>query len=318
MSNAFIQLAHRGKSRWWRYLLGSIFAIFFFQIVGGFITAVLLKTYVRLDGNPASRMLSPEEIGSNGIPIEGVAPALVYIFFNIAFIFFLIGIDLAVKLFHKRSFLSLITPANRISWRRIGQGFAVFFVLKVVEILCSYALDPARFTFSFQPLAFLIFLAVVFIFTPIQTATEELFFRGYLLQGIGSRFGKWAGVAVTSILFCLVHLLNAEVQTQESWQSLTSIVLYFLMIGAFLGWLTVKDKSLELAIGAHAASNIVTFLMVTSPNSAVPSPALFSMDKVEGSFGLLLITAFLLLTFAFVVFRLLKKPESISVQADTI
>lgn len=176
MSNTFIQLAHRGKSRWWRYLLGSLLAIFFFQIIGGFITATLLKAYVQFDGNPASRMLSPEEIGPSGIPIEGVAPALVYIFFNIAFIFFLSGIYLAVRLLHKRSFLSLTTPANRISWERVGQGFGVFFLLKVVEIFCGYALDSASYTFNFQPLALLSFLIVVFIFTPIQTATEELFF----------------------------------------------------------------------------------------------------------------------------------------------
>ena len=314
MSDRFLQLARTGKTQWWHYLLGVLLSIFFFQIVGGLATVTLIRSYVQNDGDPTTRLLSPEEIGANGIPIEGVAPALVYVFFNIAFIFFLLGIYLAIKQIHKRSFVSLITPARRINWKRIGQGFSVFFVLKVIEILCGYALDPSSYTFNFQPAAFFTFLLVVAIFTPIQTATEELFFRGYLLQGIGHRWGKQAGLIITSILFCFVHLLNAEVQTQESWQSLASIVIYFLMIGVFLGWLTLKDNTLELAIGVHAANNIATFLMVTSPNSSIPSPALFSLDKIEGSFSFLFVTAVILLAFSFTIFRLLRSPSLDSAQ----
>ena len=309
MSNDFIQLAHRGKNQWWRYLLGSLLALFTFQIIGGITTVVLLSSYVQLDGDPITRMLPPNEIGANGLFVEGVAPSWLYVFFNVAFVFFLLGIYLAVKFFHKRSFRTLITPEKRINWRRVSQGFWVFFILKIIEIVGNYWLVPEDFTLNFQPRALLGFIGLVILFTPLQTATEELFCRGYLLQGIGSKCGKWLGVILPSLLFTLLHLLNPEVQTQKNWQGVASLVIYYFMVGAFLAWLTLKDKTLELALGVHAANNMATFLLVTSSNSAIPSPALFSISEIEADFSLLFITALFLFVFAFIIFRVLKRPR---------
>ncbi|MGB7085337.1 MAG: CPBP family intramembrane glutamic endopeptidase [Phormidesmis sp.] len=308
MSNAFIQLAYRGKNQAWRYLLGSLLTLFTFQIIGSIASFGLLIAYVLSDGNPKTILLEPSEIGPDGLIVDGVSPLMLYVFFNLAFPFFLLGIYLALKWLHGRSLLSLITPAARINWKRIGQGFSVFFVLKVLEILISYWLVPADFTLTFQPSAFLAFLGVVILFTPLQTATEELFCRGYLLQGIGSKLGKWMAIILPSLLFTALHLFNPEVTTQANWQGAVSLLIYYFMIGAFLAWLTVKDKTLELALGAHAANNMATFLLVTSPNTVIPSPAIFSVAEIESDFTLLFFTALFLLTFSLIVFRVLKRP----------
>ena len=312
MSHPFIQLAHRGKNQGWRYLVGAFLALFTFLIPGGFISFRLLLAYVQLDSDPETRLLSPSEFAPGELPVVGISPLVLYVFYNLAFPFFLLGIYWAIRYLHGRSLRTLITPFRRISWIRIAQGFGVFFGLKVIEILASYAIAPEDFTLNvFRPRVFFTFLTWVMILTPLQIAAEELFCRGYLLQGIGSKLGKWAGVLLTTLLFTALHGLNPEVSSQGNAEGTLSILLYYFMVGAFLGWLTIKDRTLELALGVHAANNIATFLFVTSPNSAIPSPAIFSIGDIEASFAALFFTAILLLAFSVIVFKGLKRPVTV-------
>jgi hypothetical protein len=172
----------------------------------------------------------------------------------------------------------------------------------------SYAIAPEDFTVIFQPQAFFVFLPLVLLVTPVQTSAEELLCRGYLLQGIGSHRGKWAGIVLSSVVFMGLHSLNPEVLSQEGAEAVASVFLYYFMVGAFLAWLTVKDRTLELALGVHAAHNAATFLLVTSPESALPSPAIFSIGEIGANFSQLFYAALWFLIFALVVFKLLKRP----------
>jgi len=307
MSNAYIQLARQGRNHWWRYLLGSFLSLLLF-VVGGTLTLGLLIDYITSDGNPATRALSPAEVAAGQPPIVGISPLILYVVYNLAFPFFLLGIYLSLRFLHRRSFKTLITPARRISWQRIAQGFIVYFLLVVLEIAISYIVSPQEFTLNFQLRDFLSFVPIAVVMTSLQTSTEELFFRGYLLQGIGDRVGKWLAILFPSLLFMLLHLSNPEVTTQESWEAVASLVIYYFMIGAFLAWLTIKDNGLELALGVHAANNIATFLIVTSDNSVIPSPAVFRVSEFEANFSIVILTALSLWIFSFVVFRLLRHP----------
>ncbi len=308
MSNAYIQIARQGRNNWWRYLVGSIFTLSLF-VCGGTLTLALFVAYVANDNNPNTKVLPPEAVAAGQPLIVGVSPLALYVVYNLAFPFFLLGIYLSLRFLHRRSFRSLIAPTNRISWRRIGQGFTVYFLLIVIQIVVSYVLSPQEFTLSFRPAAFFSFLPIVVLLTSLQTSTEELFFRGYLLQGIGYRLGKGMAIVLPSLLFMLLHLSNPEVTSQDSWDAFASLVVYYFMIGAFLAWLTIKDDGLELALGVHAANNIATFLLVTSTNSVIPSPAIFSISEFKANFGVVISTAIMLWVFSFVAFRLLRRPE---------
>lgn len=311
MSHPFIQLAYQGKNQGWRYFIGAFLALFTFLIPGSFVSFQLLLAYVQLDGNADTRLLPPSDFAPGELPVTGVSPLVLYVVYNLAFPFFLLGIYLAIRYLHGRSLQTLITPFRRVSWLRIAQGFGVFFVLKVVEVFVSYLIAPEDFTLNaFDPKVFFIFLAWVMVLTPLQITAEELFCRGYLLQGIGSKFGRWAAVLLTTILFTALHGFNPEVSSQGNLEGSLSILLYYFMVGAFLGWLTIKDKTIELALGVHAANNIATFLLVTSANSAIPSPAIFSIADIEASFSYLLLTAVLLFSFAVIIFRGLKRPAA--------
>jgi len=47
-----------------------------------------------------------------------------------------------------------------------------------------------------------------------------------------------------------------------------------------LAWVTYRDKSLELAIGAHFANNLLAALLVSSQDSALPSVSLLTLPEV--------------------------------------
>lgn len=307
MTDTYIQLADQGKNHWWRYFLGTLLTIFLF-IAGSGLTLGLFILYINNDGNPNTQVLSAEAVEAGSSLIAGVAPLILYMVYNLAFPFFLLGIALTLALLHGRKLRSLLTPYTRVSYRRIWQGFWVFFVLKVVEILISVGLSPDEFSLNFQLGPFLTFLPILILFTPLQIATEELFFRGYLLQGVGHRLGKWSAIIFPSLFFMLVHLSNPEVTSQDNWQGVASIAIYFFMIAAFLAWITIKDNTLELALGVHAANNMATFLLVTSVHSVIPSPAVFSTREIDAGFSLVFLTAVWLWIFSFVVFRYLKRP----------
>ncbi|MGA1430703.1 MAG: CPBP family intramembrane glutamic endopeptidase [Candidatus Limnocylindrus sp.] len=67
----------------------------------------------------------------------------------------------------------------------------------------------------------------------------------------------------------LPHLANPEVAGED----LVRIVGY-VAIGYVWAWVTLRDRTLELAIGAHAANNISAALLVGYVGSAIPSLSL--------------------------------------------
>ncbi len=125
-----------------------------------------------------------------------------------------------------------------------------------------------RFDFS----KFIILLVVAVIFVPIQTATEELIFRGYLMQGFGLAFKNTiAPLIITSVLFGLMHGTNPEAKAH----GLLLMLPYYIFFGMFLGMLTLLDEGLELAMGIHCANNLVSSLLITSKNSVLQTDAIF-------------------------------------------
>ncbi len=72
--------------------------------------------------------------------------------------------------------------------------------------------------------------------------TEEPLFRGLILGGFVLRYGAPRAIAYSALLFALIHL--------NPWQFPTG-----LLMGAFLGWLTLRTGSLWPAVFAHFLNN---------------------------------------------------------------
>jgi len=103
-------------------------------------------------------------------------------------------------------------------------------------------------------------IAVTLLTSSLQAAGEEYFFRGYLLQTIGS-FARnpWVSVLVTAVIFTMAHGI-------WPWQS-PALFLDRFAFGVVAGLLVVRTGGLEASIAAHAANNVVTFIYAALTNS---------------------------------------------------
>ena len=80
---------------------------------------------------------------------------------------------------------------------------------------------------------------------------EEVLFRGVILRLVQQRGGTWIALAVSSVLFGLVHLLNPAATL---WGALAIVIEAGLMLGAAY----LATGSLWLAIGLHFGWNVTT------------------------------------------------------------
>jgi membrane protease YdiL (CAAX protease family) len=267
----YLDLARQGKNDWWRYVLAVFLMLFMWQIIGALPSAALIIWGVIRGGLPVRVQ--------GGLP--GTDMLTGFIGLMLASVFFMIGIYLAMHLIHRRRLLTLITPANSIDWERFFQGFGVWFLLSALMAVVEALLYPGRYVWSLdlQHLFLFVFLAVFFI--PIQTSAEELFFRGYILQGFGLRLRNiWALSAISGLLFGLPHLLNPEATANYP-----LFGFYYFAFGFSLAFITLRDERLELALGAHAANNLFSVIFANYTVTVLPSPSLYTITVLDAFYS---------------------------------
>ncbi|MCP2835039.1 hypothetical protein NK896_24235, partial [Salmonella enterica subsp. enterica serovar Typhimurium] len=82
----------------------------------------------------------------------------------------------------------LVTGFERFRWKRYFFSFAVWGSLLVALTALSYFIAPDELELRFDAGRFAVLLLVAVLLIPIQTATEEILFRGYLMQGFSIAF----------------------------------------------------------------------------------------------------------------------------------
>ena len=285
----YLEVARRGRNDWWRYLI-SFPAILAIWLLVGSIPVVFLMAYVSMDGDPAT--------GFSGTGFTGVNVIVEFLFTMSSFIPFIAATLLAVRFIHARPLKTLITGDTRIRWGRIFAGAGVWFALAGVISLMEALLYPGRYVLNFQPATLLLFALFALIFIPIQTSSEELFFRGYLLQWMGLRLkNKWLLSLLNGILFFLPHSVNPEMASGSILVGLG----YFAM-GFFLTLITLQDHGMELALGMHAANNLFAALFANYSVTALPSPSLFTVQVLDPVYSLVSLIAGMIV-FYWIFFR---------------
>ena len=296
---SYLELAKQGKNQWWRYLLGFFLILLAWQGIG-LMPTVALAYWVEVDQD-ASTQFHVETFAFEGLPA-----AWTFVDMMAMFIFLILGVWLVVRLLHKRPFMSLITPLSCISWLRVAQGAAVFAAIYLSVSVVGEWLSPTpagEMEYVFQPEAFWAFLPLALVLIPIQTTAEELLFRGYLLQGFGLVMHRWGAVLVSSLLFALPHLLNPEVYGANMWIAFIP----YLTTGLLLALVTLRDGTLELAIGIHAINNIIAFLLVTVPPYDV-FPSVFVYHGELFSWTTVISEVLIAVVFYVVIFRFFERP----------
>jgi membrane protease YdiL (CAAX protease family) len=198
-------------------------------------------------------------------------PNLTLFFILISFVFTLGGIYFVVRYLHNQTMRSVTTARSKIDWNRVFFSFSLWALFTIVSTLFFYYTNPDGFVLNFKPVSFAILVIIGTLLIPIQTSTEEYIFRGYLMQGFGNLVKhKWFPLLMTSIIFGAVHFGNPEVSKLGN-----IIFVYYIGTGLFLGLLTLMDEGMELALGFHAANNLIGSLLVTSDWSAFQTHSIF-------------------------------------------
>jgi membrane protease YdiL (CAAX protease family) len=294
MGNAYLELVYRGRTRSWRYVVAIAIILIFWLILGSlpyaFAGVVILLKGGRFGINSAGEL-------------NGLSPFINYILLSFSFVAFLAGIFIAMHWIHRRPLLTLITPYSQINWHRLGQGFTLWFLLGALITLGEALIYPGRYHFTLNLARFLPFAAVVLILTPIQTSTEELFFRGYVLQGMGLIWRNlYFLVPVSGLLFALPHFANPETSS-----GFILVMVYYFAFGAYMAWITLRDGRLELALGVHAANNLFAGLIANYASSALTTPSIFTSSQIDPVYNLLSWVA-AALVFTLVIFMREERP----------
>jgi membrane protease YdiL (CAAX protease family) len=228
--------------------------------------------YVESEGIDTAQMIQQtiKMIGVNGTFLFIILPL------SVACLFLLFW----VKFVQNQSITIITTSRKKIDWKRIFFSFFLWSFISIVMVIVSYFLNPESFVFNFKMHKFLVFLVIAILLIPLQTSFEEYLFRGHMLQGIGLfTNSRLIPLVITSVLFGLMHIANPEVGKIGY-----IIMVYYIGTGFFLGVITLMDEGLELALGFHAANNLIGALLVTSDWTAFQTHSIFK-DVSEPAAG---------------------------------
>ena len=216
----YLEIARQGKNDWWRYLLSLLLILFMWFVVGS-LPLVFLAVYAGLDANPATNFAPG---GATGFD-----PLLVLVATFLTFVPLFLTTLFAVRFIHGRPVRTLVTAAPKVRWSRLAASFGMWLVLSAAFSVIEELLHPGRYVLTFQPAAFFAVLLPALILVPIQTSAEELFIRGYLMQGLGLVFRRgWVVAVITSLIFTSLHLGNPEMSA-----SFPLLAAYYFSFGLF-------------------------------------------------------------------------------------
>jgi membrane protease YdiL (CAAX protease family) len=249
----FIALATKAHHEWWRYLVGA-FLIFIIWQIGSipFVAAVAYK--LSQEGNLFSGFSDYQTL------MTTLDSNLTFFLMLLSFAVGFFGVWLIVRFFHNQKFKDLLTTRNKFDWKRVFFGFSIVAFFITAMTIIDYYVNPDDYLFNFKSKEFLILAVIGIVMVPIQTTFEEIYFRGYFMQGLGVIFkNRWLPLIVTSAGFGLLHLGNPEVDKMGY-----IIMVSYIGTGFLLGIMALMDEGLELSIGYHAGNNLITALLVTA------------------------------------------------------
>ncbi|MDC6385638.1 CPBP family intramembrane metalloprotease [Flagellimonas taeanensis] len=259
----YIEQGYKGNEGLWKYLVLPL----------GFIGFMVYNYIVTVNSNidiEAMMQQIIDRFGSNLVLISLLAPLVAGFFVVLGWTF----------LVHQQSITSLTTSRKRIDWKRIFFAFGLWSVITIVLTGIDIYFSPEDYVLNFDLMKFIPLAIIAILLIPLQTSFEEYLFRGHMMQGLGLAVrNRWLPLVVTSTLFGLMHIANPEVEKLGY-----SLLIYYIGTGFFLGILTLMDEGLELALGFHAANNLITALLVTADWTAFQTNSIYK-DVSEPALG---------------------------------
>lgn len=202
----------------------------------------------------------------------------------------LIPISILLVAFIHRSrsaYLTSVLPGLR--WRYLIVTALAALVIFTVVLVISALVDGESLSFAPQP-GLAGFLIVIALTTPIQAAAEEVFFRGYLLQALGS-LGRsddaqasgirqavsspWFAIITSALVFAAFHGLG---------QQNPALFLDRFGFGVVAGLLVVRTGGLEAGIAAHVMNNMMAWVLAGTTSSIALVRATSEIGWIDAAF----------------------------------
>jgi len=255
---SFARGSEKGSKRWEYYLITT--ALTFLGLLLGSVLSA------KISGG--SQMIADNEGGwlSFAVQLVPFTTALIVFFACVHFI-------------HKSPILSVITNRKRFDFKRFFFAFSLWLAVLTGFLIVAVLLG-SEVNVQWNPSKFFPLLAVSLLLLPLQTAFEDIIYRGYFFQGLTHSLGKaWLSVVIVAGVFGYMHIGNPEVKLLG-----IGVVWYYVISGLFLGILAHLDDGLELGMGYHFANNFFGAVVLTNTWQVFQTDAVF-IDSSEPYFG---------------------------------
>ena len=245
---AFLDLAARGRTDWWRYPLAVALAMAVWVIL-------FVVLFVAID------LIGPMPPNLAG---ELTQPTHIQAFFGGTAVMFgalLATFTLAIRLIHRKRFSDITGPWN---WRQMGRGALVWFAACVLAGVADYLIDPAGFRVSAGPATLTLALWALPSLA-VQTFAEEFLFRGYLTQALllATRRPLVASLA-SGLIFASLHIPNG-------WPQAASAAAF----GTVTALIAIRTGGIAFTYGLHIVNNVFgAVFLVSAADVFKGSPAL--------------------------------------------
>ena len=278
------------RPRLWRWILSTFIILITWFIVGAILSAVSASLFgldlIALSGTDKESLAI----------VRGYEPWQAASAVLISFLPLLLAPILLHRLLLRRPLRELFTRSRRSFHSDVLIGVMVMSFLLIVTGLPDFILNNSGYTWSFDGGRFFPYLLVALTLIPIQTTAEEVFYRGWIQQRLEKKGRSiWLISLTGGLLFALPHLGNPEVSG-----NLLLPILGYGSTGFMFTWVTMRDQSMGLAVGAHAANNILGGILVSSVDSALPSASIWVTPEVQWGpaafFSVLFVPLFIWLT----------------------
>lgn len=259
------------RPRLWRWITGTLFIIAVW-ISLGYVLSLVSANFFGYDLDLLLSINDEDLAKIRQLPAWSTSTTVL-----IEFLALFVATLLAYRMFLGRRIIGLFTSFEKFSWRRTWIGFLVMQIILLSYTVPSLIIYRDDYTWSWSATEFLPFFLISLTLLPIQTTAEELFYRGWIQQWLDNGKKKqWTISLLSSLLFAAPHLLNPEVAGNK----LLFPILTYGAVGFMFAWVTYRDKTLEVAIGAHFANNF-SMLLVASEDSALPFESVYTTPEVS-------------------------------------
>lgn len=263
----FIAQANEGDNRWWKYLSSLLIIVGSFLL--GQVPLILFSYYKKIQTR-----LSDDQyfnyLDSLNYTALSISQNTFFLLLMITFLFTFGAVVYLVPKVHKRTFLSFISSRKTFDFNRFWAGLFTWLFLAVC--ITFLLLDADQYEFTFELGKFIPLAIIALILVPMQSATEEIVYRGFILQGLYKLLGrKWLTLIIVALLFTLSHAFNPEFES-----GFLTIIPAYLIFSLAITYITVIDDGLEIPIGIHTGNNLFVALILSASGASFTTPSVFT------------------------------------------